>query len=89
MVEVDGIKVELSADTLDDMDVIECIADCNDPELDGIGQMRAVVRLLRTVFGDDYGRIKDELRERGGGRLTVEAVSEFFNRACELAGAKN
>lgn len=90
-IEVMGVKLDIDATALDDIDVIECIADLNSPDADGAGQAAATVKLLRTVFGSDYQRIKAELRERNGGRLTVETMGDFFTGVSDALGkaAKN
>lgn len=86
-----GVKLDIDASALDDIEVIECIADLNDPDVDGAGQATATVKLLRTVFGDDYARIKRDLRERYGGKLTIERMGDFFTGVSEALGksAKN
>lgn len=88
-VTVDGIKVNVSADTFSDFDVIEAIADVNAHQGDDVAQLSDVVRLLRLVFGSDYGRVKSELRSSHDGRLTAEDMVSFFNSVAEEVGAKN
>ena len=90
-IEVKGVKLDIGPEALDDIDVIEAIADLNSADADGAAEMAAVVRLMRTVFGDDWERIKRELRVANGGRLGMAALGEFFNGVCEALGkqAKN
>ena len=86
---VDGIEVSVSGESINDIDVIEAIADCNDQSAGDIDRMCAAVRLLRLVFGEDYARIKGELRKKRGGRLTPADMTSFFNAVCEAIGSKN
>lgn len=90
-IEVMGVKLEISPDVLDDIDVIESVADLNDPDADGSVKASAAVRIMRLVFGDDYARIKRELREKNDGRLGMDLLGKFFGEVCEALGkqAKN
>lgn len=88
-VAVDGIEISLRAEDLDDFEIVEAIADANDPDADEESQMRAVVRIFRLVYKSDYARIKKELREKNGGRLTAETMMAFFNSTMEAIQAKN
>lgn len=87
--EVDGIALSLRAEDLDDFEIVEAIADANDPDSDDDAQMRAVVRIFRLVYKGDYARVKAELRDRNGGRLTAETMMGFFNATMEAVKAKN
>lgn len=86
---VDGIEVDVTPESFDDIDVVEAIADCNDPTVDDAAHTSAVFRLFRAVFGSDYARVKRELRAKNGGALTTDQMAEFFNRVLEAAGVKN
>ena len=86
---VDGVEVHVAADRMADIDVVEAIADVNAPELDEMGVLRACIHLFRATFGDEYRRIKDELRERNGGELSAEQMGNFFNRHVEAMNSKN
>lgn len=88
-VTVDGIELSVTPETFDDIDVVEAIADCNDPTSDDAARTSAVFRLFRAVFGADYTRVKRELRAKNGGKLTTDQMADFFNRVIEAAGAKN
>lgn len=84
---VDGIELNVKAEDLDDFDLVEALADANSEDMDV--QMQAVVRVFRIVYGDDYKRVKSELREKNGGKLTTEIMMGFFGETMEALGAKN
>lgn len=84
---VDGIDVSAARDRVEDWEFVEAMADLVGS--DEAGSLPAVVRYMRALFGGDYARVKAELRERGGGKLTVEAMNEFAMKVVEAAGAKN
>lgn len=84
---VDGIALNVKAEDLDDFDLVEALADANSEDMDV--QMRAVVRVFRIVYGDDYKRVKSELREKNGGKLTTEIMMGFFGATMEALGSKN
>lgn len=89
MVTVDGIDVDLTAETFEDYDVLEAIADVNGHTGDPVAQLADVVRLFRLVFGADYDRIKRELREEHDGKLTADDMTKFFNDVAVAVDAKN
>lgn len=84
---VDGISLNVKAEDLDDFELVEALADANSEDMDV--QMQAVVRVFRIVYGDDYKRVKSELREKNGGKLTTEIMMGFFGETMEALGAKN
>ena len=84
---VDGIALNVKAEDLDDFELVEALADANSEDMDV--QMQAVVRVFRIVYGDDYKRVKSELREKNGGKLTTEIMMGFFGATMEALGAKN
>lgn len=84
---VDGIEVHVSAETLDDWEITEAIADVMAGE--GAESLGAAARYMRLLFGADYERVKAELRAKNGGRLTNECMNAFAARVVEAAGAKN
>ena len=85
-VEVDGIAVEVARETLaDDLDTLEMLADA-----DG-GNVLAMPRLFRHVFGEEqYARIKVALSD-GEGRTSLTAMSDFLSKVFAAIGgeAKN
>lgn len=79
---VDGIRVTLDPAVFDDMDILETIVDIED------GNGARIVTLMRRIFGDDYTRIKSELK--GNKKvLTVTAMAEWFEKMMEELGQKN
>ena len=86
---VDGIELDVTADALDDFDVLECLAVMVDDDSSDKERMVAVPKLFRLVFGGDWKRIKNELRAQHDGRLTNATVMEFFNSLTTGLQAKN
>lgn len=86
---VDGIEVSVTAEDVDDFEVTEAIADMYDESSDEMAVTSATVRLMRLVFGDDFHRVKRELRARSDGRLTNARMAEFASAVFEAVGAKN
>lgn len=84
---VDGIDVSAARARVDDWEFLESMADLVASE--GVASLSATVRYMRELFGDDYARVKAELRERNGGRLTVDDMNGFAMAVIEAAGAKN
>lgn len=85
-VTVDGIDVEVARETLaDDLDTLEMLSD-----VDG-GNVLAMPRLLRHVFGEEqYARVKAALAG-GDGRTSLTAMSDFLGKVFSAIGedAKN
>jgi hypothetical protein len=79
---VDGVHVTLDPAVFDDMDILETIVDIED------GNGARIVTLMRRIFGDDYTRIKSELK--GNKKvLTVTAMAEWVEKMMEELGQKN
>lgn len=84
-VEVDGIPVVIMRDSMDDMDVLEMLADVSE------GSMTAMPRLMRSVLGaEQYKNVKESLKGEDG-RTRTSDMTGFFFRAWREAGqaAKN
>lgn len=88
-VEVDGLEVEMDRSVFEDIDFAECMAVSGDEGADGAERLAASVKLMKMALGDEYGRVKRELRERNGGTLTSSQMTSFVVSAIEAAGAKN
>lgn len=86
---VDGIKVEVTADAFDDFEITECVGDLYDEEADDGTKTAAAVKMYRLVFGDDFTRIKRELRAKNGGKLTNKVMNQFMAEVIEAIKAKN
>lgn len=69
-VTVDGIKVTISVDAIDDFELLDDLAQMQD------GNAARIVSACKRLFGDDYSRILDELRVDG--RVKTSRVSQFF-----------
>lgn len=86
---VDGIKVEVTADAFDDFEITECIADLYDDEATDGEKTASAVKMYRLVFGDEFPRVKRELRAKHGGKLTNETMNSFMGDVIEAVKAKN
>lgn len=86
---VDGIEVDVTAEDLDDFEITEAIGDITDEGADDGAKVAATVRLMRLAFKDEFPRIKRELRQKNGGRLTNETMVGFANAVFEAVGRKN
>ena len=90
---VDGIKLDVRPDDLDDYEITELLAEAEDESLDeserNAASMRAMVRIPRLMFGADWDRIKGELRAKNGGKLSNDTVSGFVQRTFEALNRKN
>lgn len=91
VIEVRGIKVEgVTQDALDDFDVLEALAALQDEDAEDSKRLVAMAALGPLVLGGkQWARVKRELREANGGRLTVRDGVEFINGVLEAAGSKN
>lgn len=87
--EVSGIKVTIDPDILDDWDFSEAVAETSDETLPLEVRNAAVFRVARMLFGEDYTRIKGELREQNDGRLGNEAMGQFLTDTIMEIKAKN
>lgn len=85
-VTVEGVDVEVARETLaDDLDTLEMLSD-----VDG-GNVLAMPRLLRHVFGEaQYRRVKAALAGDDG-RTSLTAMSDFLGKVFAAIGdeAKN
>lgn len=86
---IDGIEVSVTREDLDDYDVMECLATMMDEDSSDRDRMVALPKLFKLVFGEDWQRIKAELREQHGGRLSNSVVMDFFTHLTEGLNAKN
>ena len=81
-IEVDGISVEIPMERLEDMETLEAMSDIQH------GNALEIVPLFRRIFGDDYKRIKAELK--GDAEiLSVENMTNWFTKAMEALNSKN
>lgn len=82
-VTVQGVELSVSAETvrerLSDWDVAEMMSTIQDDESEPGEKLSASVKVLRFLLGDDYARVKAELRAAHDGKLTQEIVSGFMS----------
>lgn len=72
---VDGIKVNITVDDIDDIEVAEMLEEGR------------ITTAMKRVFGDDeYAAIKDKFREKHG-KAKLSDISEWFNKVAERLGA--
>lgn len=90
-VEVDGIAIEgVDASSLDDFDFLEAVAALSDPDAEDGEKLRALAAIAPSVLGRaQWRRVKAELRERHGGRLTAEVATGFIFALLGRINAKN
>ena len=88
---VNGITVEgVTPETLNDFDYIEALATLSDETAEPMEKLRAMASMGPVVFGaKQWKRIKSELREQNGGRLTNETVMDFLDALMAELNAKN
>lgn len=80
-----GITVAVDPDMMDDIDMVDDFAAVQD------GDVFAIPRLLRRLFGDDYRRVKGELAGPGGVTRATDFI-EFMGevmRSVSALEAKN
>ena len=84
-----GISVEPEA--FNDFEILEIIMTLNDDAADDIEKVRAITAFGPLVFGaKEWKRIKSELREQNGGKLTNETVMAFIHETmAAFNSAKN
>lgn len=84
--QVKGLDVTLDPSILEDWDVMNDIMnlvnDDPDKELtvaESKEMLQAANRLIDTIYGKDFERIKKKLRTANGGKLPLSLVMEFIN----------
>lgn len=80
--EIDGIKVSISMAILEDIETLEAMSDIHR------GDATAIIPLFRRIFGDDYERIKKELKGDAE-TLSIEKVTKWFTDVIEALNEKN
>ncbi|HIW77047.1 MULTISPECIES: hypothetical protein [Gordonibacter] len=84
-VTVKGITVEVSADVMDDIDMLEWIGEMQE------GNIFVFPKILRRMFGDNYAVVKEKLSTEHGITTTTE-MTDFFTgvmNALSALDAKN
>ena len=93
---IDGIKVNVTVDDLDDYDIAETLAIIAEADEPGekspefqVEFMKAAYTLPKMIFKNDWKRIKGELRAKNDGNLPNSVVFEFVNKVMTAVGSKN
>lgn len=91
LIVVQGIEIEgVTAETLNDFEFLEALAVMADPEVSDMAIIRALSSIGPVLFGaQQWKRVKQELRDANGGRLTGECVISFVNDTMAALNAKN
>lgn len=93
VVEVDGITVSLTLDPTDDYEVTELMTVKMDESLSARERSAATVLMYRLILGDEYQRVKDELRAKHDGKLTntqmISFVNDLIAKVAELKNSKD
>ena len=76
-VTVNGVQVTIDPAVFDDLEVVEALYDMQSG--DNTGTL-SIVKFLRKVFGDDYARVKEALRDPDTGRVEVEAITGILEQ---------
>ncbi len=71
-VKVRGISVTVKDEALDDFELIEDFASIQS------GKTHLIPSAMRRLFGDDFQRILDELRDEESGRVKASDANRFF-----------
>lgn len=82
-VEIDGIKVALDKDALDDIELIDWMDEVAD------GNALKVPKILKRILGDQYKRVYDELRNERGVVTATKAADFFTKMMGEMEDGKN
>lgn len=87
VVEVEGIKVAVMVDPADDYELTELMLERMDPDADNRSRSEATIKAYKIILGEDYQRVKDELRAKHGGRLTNGEMIAFMNELTKKVSA--
>lgn len=80
---VDGIKVNITADDLDDIEILELLAEVEE-------NGAKIVVLLKKLFGEEkYKEIKEALRDQETGRTKTSRIMDWFGEVSKIVGAGN
>ena len=85
-VEVDGVTCSLRRDAMEDFDVVEASYQIADPDSTPSQRGAARIRMYRAILGDDYARVKSELRAAHGGTLKTGVMIDFMDALIRKVG---
>lgn len=91
IITVQGITIEdVTPDTLNDFDFLEAVAIMSDPDAEDGESLRAMAKVGPIIFGArQWKRVKAELREQNGGKLTSDVVMGFVDETLAELRVKN
>ncbi len=81
-ISVNGLKLDVDPNVFDDLEVVEALYDMQSG--DNTGSL-AIIKFLRTVFADNYTRVKDALRDPNTGRIEVESITGLLEQVMNQA----
>jgi len=79
---VKGVTLHVWSDILDDLELLEDLIEIDE------GNNRASISALKRVLGDEYGQVKDALRDERG-IVKTKDVGAFFFTVLDKVKAKN
>lgn len=78
LVSIKGIELTVDPQVLDDLETLELLSQLN-PADDAEPNAFALIPLLKRLFGEKYKQVKNALRNKETGRITMEEVSSFVS----------
>ena len=88
-IEVQGIKLDVDMERLNDPRVTYVMGKLADDELNDFQKLTWVNRMFDTLFGDKSYKFMCQLAEQHDGKLSPEQWNDFFGDVLEAVNAKN
>lgn len=88
-IEVDGIKLDIDMERLQDPRFPYVMGKLTDDELNEFEKLKWVNRMFDTLFGDKSYNIMCKIAKGNDDKLTVSQWNEFFGDVLEAVNAKN
>lgn len=88
-IEVQGIKLDVDMERLEDPRFSYVMGKLTDDELNEFQKLTWVNRMFDTLFGDKSYKIMCEMADQHDGKLTTEQWNDFFGDVLEAVNAKN
>ena len=88
-VEVQGIKLTVDMEKLNDPRFTYILGKLTDEELNEFEKLKWVNRMFDTLFGDVSYKLMCQMADQHGGKLTVAQWNDFFGDVLEAVNAKN
>ena len=86
-IEIQGIKVHVCVDPSDDYELSELMLIRMDDDTTPRERSEATIKTYKLILGDQYERVKNELREKNGGKLTNTTMIGFMNELVNKSAA--